>query len=64
MEAKNNVNLKQLWGISAVILAIMLAISAWAWTQVPAGTQVPIHWNAAGQPIIAARQTIAIFSKG
>ena len=61
MEAKNNVNLKQLWGISAVILAIMLAVSAWAWTQVPAGTQVPIHWNAAGQPDDYGNKFIGIF---
>lgn len=58
---KTNLNLKQLWGWGAVIIAIMVAVSAWAWTQVPAGTQVPIHWNAAGEPDNYGNKFVGIF---
>lgn len=58
---KTNLNLKQLWGWSAVIIAIMVAVSGWAWTQVPAGTQVPIHWNAAGEPDNYGNKFMGIF---
>lgn len=61
MEQKNNLNLKQLWAISAVILLIMLGLSAWAWVQVPAGTEVPIHWNAAGEPDNYGNKFVGIF---
>jgi len=33
-----------------VIVAIMFAISAWAWVQLPAGAQIPVHWGIDGQP--------------
>lgn len=42
-------NLSKLLGLTAVIAVIMFLISAWAWQQVPADAQVPIHWNAAGE---------------
>lgn len=61
MEQQTNLNLKQLWGISAVIVLIMLGISAWAWVQVPAGTQVPIHWNVAGEPDDYGNKFVGIF---
>ena len=35
--------------ISTIIVLLMLAASAWAWTQLPAGSQIPMHWNAAGE---------------
>jgi len=44
-----------------LILLLMVVISAWAWRQVPAGTQVPIHWNAAGQPDDYGNKAIGIF---
>lgn len=28
---------------------LMLAISGWAWGQVPAGAQIPIHWGPSGE---------------
>lgn len=61
MEAKNNLNLKQLWLVTVLVLAIMLGVSAWAWLKVPAGTQVPIHWNAAGEPDDYGNKFIGIF---
>jgi uncharacterized membrane protein len=61
MDAQMKLNLKKLWGISAVILLLMLGISAWAWTQVPADAQVPIHWNAAGQPDDYGNKFVGIF---
>ncbi len=35
---------------SAIVVGLMFAIAAWAWVQIPAGTQVPIHWNASFEP--------------
>ena len=34
--------------LNLVIVAAMLALSAWAFGQLPAGTEIPIHWNAEG----------------
>lgn len=61
MDMKNNLNLKQLWIICGVILLIMFAVSAWVWPQVPADAQVPIHWNAAGQPDDYGNKFVGIF---
>lgn len=61
MNTKNELKFKQLWGWSAVLIAIMVLVSAWAWTQVPAGTQVPIHWNAAGEPDNYGNKFVGIF---
>jgi uncharacterized membrane protein len=33
----------------ALVLA-MLAVSAWAWPQIPADAQVPVHWGVDGRP--------------
>ena len=33
-----------------IIVAIMFAISAWAWLQLPADAQIPVHWGVSGQP--------------
>ena len=35
--------------VSAVCLVLMLALSAYAWTELPPGDQVPIHWGIDGQ---------------
>ena len=42
-------NLRKLLGLTAVTLLLMLLISAWAWGQIPADAQLPVHWNAAGE---------------
>ena len=34
---------------SAAVVAAMILLSAWAWTQLPAGAQVPIHWGLDGR---------------
>lgn len=31
------------------VLAVMLLVTAYTWMQVPAGAQIPSHWNAAGE---------------
>jgi uncharacterized membrane protein len=37
--------------ITAALLVVgMLAVSAWAWPQIPDAAQVPIHWGFDGQP--------------
>jgi uncharacterized membrane protein len=33
-----------------IAAAAMLGISGWAWGQVPAGAQIPIHWGPGGEP--------------
>lgn len=35
--------------VSCAIILVMFAISAYAWTQTPAGDSVCTHWNAAGE---------------
>ena len=35
--------------IGGVIVLAMLAVSAWAWPQIPADAQIPIHWGPDGQ---------------
>ncbi len=47
--AQNNADLRGVLIFSAIILALMFLISFWAWMQIPAGTQVPIHWNVQGE---------------
>lgn len=42
-------NLGKLLGLTAVIAIIMFLVSAWAWQQIPAGAEVPVHWNAQGE---------------
>lgn len=32
------------------ILLAMLALSAWAWFQLPDGAQIPVHWGPNGEP--------------
>jgi uncharacterized membrane protein len=34
---------------AAVVVVGMLAVSAWAWPQIPDGAQVPIHWGIDGR---------------
>ncbi len=36
--------------IGLIVLALMFAIAAWAWFQIPAGEQIPVHWGPSGTP--------------
>jgi uncharacterized membrane protein len=46
---------------SAVVVGAMLALSAWAWTQLPADAQVPIHWGPDGEVDGYADKTVGLF---
>ena len=35
--------------ISAITFVVSLAVSAWAWGQIPDGAQIPIHWGINGE---------------
>jgi uncharacterized membrane protein len=47
--------------ISAVVIGILVVISAWAWLSLPADTEVPIHWGPDGQPNGYASKTVGLF---
>lgn len=49
MNNPNRLTTKNLMLFSGIILLVMLGISAWAWGQIPADAQVPIHWGPDGQ---------------
>ena len=36
--------------ISGILVLAMFLLGGYAWTQLPAGEQIPVHWNAAGEP--------------
>ncbi|MEO0972001.1 MAG: SdpI family protein [Pseudomonadota bacterium] len=36
-------------GIGLVLFALMVMISAYGWFNTPAGSEVPVHWDSAGQ---------------
>lgn len=40
--------LKQVWMISLLAIAAMFSLSAWAWVHLPAGSSVPVHFDASG----------------
>lgn len=61
MVAETKINLRRIWAVSGIIIALMVAVSLWAWGQVPADAQVPIHWNAAGQPDDYGSKFVGIF---
>jgi len=46
---------------SSVIVGALLVLSAWAWFQLPADAQVPIHWGADGQVDGYASKTVGLF---
>jgi uncharacterized membrane protein len=46
---------------SVVSIAFMVALSLWAWPQIPASRQIPIHWDAAGNPNGYASKPVALF---
>ena len=46
--------------ISLAIVAAMFLVAAWAWPQLPPGGQIPIHWDAAGNPNGYASKAVAL----
>ncbi len=36
--------------VGGALIVAMLAVSAWAWPQIPSDTQIPVHWGVDGQP--------------
>jgi uncharacterized membrane protein len=46
---------------SAAVVGALLAVSAWAWLQLPADAQVPIHWGPDGQVNGYASKTVGLF---
>ena len=46
---------------SAAVVAAMTLLSAWAWTQLPAGAEVPIHWGIDGQVDGYASKEVGLF---
>ena len=53
-------NLRPLAIAGAVAVGIMFVLAAWAWVQIPAGAEVPIHWGLDGQPNGYAPKEIAL----
>ena len=41
-------NRRRLLWFSATVVAAMLVMAAWAWVQLPAGADIPIHWGPDG----------------
>lgn len=50
MNKNKMLNIRNLVIFSGLVLAIMFALSAWAWVQIPADQQVPVHWGVNGEP--------------
>ena len=46
---KNKLDNKNMLIFSGVVFLVALAVTAFAWTKVPADAQIPIHWNAKGE---------------
>jgi len=51
---------RRLVTFSAAVVAGMVAIGAWAWIQLPAGADVPIHWGPDGTPNGYASKTVGL----
>lgn len=47
---KTTINLRNYLIFSAIVAVLMFALSAWAWGQIPADAQIPVHWGINGQP--------------
>lgn len=65
MNEKNELTVQDLKGIlfySAILIALMFGISAWAWGQIPAGELVPTHWGIDGQPDAYGSKTMGLLS--
>lgn len=46
---------------SGAVVGAMTVLSAWAWTQLPAGAQVPIHWGIDGRVDGYAPKELGLF---
>lgn len=46
---------------SAMVVTAMTVLGIWAWFQLPADAQIPIHWGADGQPNGYAPKTVGLF---
>ncbi len=44
----NTLNLRNIYLLNAAVIVVMFIISGFVWFQIPAGTEVCTHWNAAG----------------
>lgn len=53
-------NLRPVAIAAVVATGVMLAMAAWAWGQIPAGAEVPIHWGLDGQPDGYASKEMAL----
>lgn len=42
-------NIRPLLITNAILIAAMGGVAAWAWQQIPADAQLPVHWNIHGQ---------------
>ena len=49
MQSNNQPIVKNLLIAGIVVTVSMLAISAFAWCYLPAGVEIPAHWNASGE---------------
>ena len=47
---ENPLQLRRMYIFSAIVLASMFLLSAYAWGQLPADAQIPVHWDASGTP--------------
>ena len=48
--AISSAKFKPLLIASGIVIVAMFAVSWWAWGQVPAGAEIPVHWGVDGQP--------------
>ncbi len=46
---------------SGAVVAAMLVLAAWAWSQLPADAQVPVHWGPDGRADAFADKTVGLF---
>ena len=54
-------NRRNLAIFSAIVVAAMTVLGVWAWFQLPADAQIPIHWGVDGQPNGYAPKTVGLF---
>lgn len=52
--------IKRMLAASWVVVAAMAAAALYAWVQLPADAQLPIHWNAAGETDNYASKAVAL----
>jgi uncharacterized membrane protein len=54
-------NLRPFLTVAAAVIGAMLVVSAWGWTQIPDGAEVPVHWGIDGRPDGFAPKPIGLF---